>query len=74
MTGRSGLCHTSAWMFAVILWVFLFLATLAIGRMRVGKAPAILMFVLYAVYLIYQFVAAFGVKITFCFSRANICV
>jgi len=53
-------------------WMIFFIGTLVVCRMRVGKVPAIIMFVAYVIYIVYQFAAAFG-KFQLCIGPVNIC-
>ena len=62
---------------AVILslfWVAVFLVTLVVGKMRVTKLAAYIMFGIYGCYILYQFIAAFASGFAICFSSVNICI
>ena len=41
---------------------------------QVRKVPAMIMFGIYFLYIVYQFTAAFAPEITLCFSSVNICI
>jgi len=57
-----------------LIWVAFFLLTLTVYKMHVRKLPACIMFVIYILYIVYQFADAFGAPITICFHSVNICI
>lgn len=58
-----------------LLWMVFFTATLVVNRMRIGKPAAMAMFGMYAGYIGYQCLTAFGIIPPFlCFSSLNICI
>jgi Ca2+/Na+ antiporter len=56
-----------------LVWVAGFLITLIVGKNNVGKIPAYIMFAWYAIYIIYEFAAAFG-DFALCFPSINTCI
>jgi Ca2+/Na+ antiporter len=56
------------------VWCAIFIVTLVVGKLKVGKIPAYIMLSMYALYIIYQFVAAFSDGFAICFSSVNICI
>jgi K+-dependent Na+/Ca+ exchanger-like protein len=59
------------------VWMVLFVISLVFGQMTITKVPAYLMFGLYGLYILYEYVNAFapeGSKPTLCFDFWNICV
>ena len=58
----------------VFVWYAVFLITLVVGRNSVGIVPAAIMFVMYLVYITYEFVAAYVPEIAICFGSINICI
>ena len=62
------------------MWVAFFVGTLLVCKLHVTKVPAYIMFGMYTLYILYQFIAAFtstddkASPITICFSSLNICI
>jgi len=58
----------------VFVWMVLFIGTLIVCKLHVRKIPAILMFCLYGLYIVYEFANAFGLNFPICFDTLNICI
>ena len=69
---RAG--STKGAVLVVFVWYAVFLITLVVGRNSVGIVPAAIMFVMYLVYITYEFVAAYVPEIAICFGSINICI
>lgn len=58
----------------VFFWYVVFILTIVVGKNVVTKAPAFIMMLVYVLYLVYEFAAAFGAIPALCFSSLNICI
>jgi len=58
----------------VFLWMVGFIGVMVAGKCTVTRVPAYFMAALYALYMLYQILTAYGVPMTICFSALNICI